>query len=106
MNRRVRGNYALAYAASLANDLNLPVLFYEGLTCSYPHANDRLHTFILEGVPATAKRVRALGIGYLFHLRRRHDHPKHALYELSEHAAALVTDDYPVFIARDHNLSV
>ncbi len=30
------------------------MLFYEGVTCSYPHANDRLHTFILEGVPETA----------------------------------------------------
>ena len=33
---------------------NLPVLFYEGLTCSYPYANDRLHTFLLEGVAENA----------------------------------------------------
>ncbi len=69
MNRRVDSNHALAYAAELANEAQLPVLFYEGLTCSYPHASDRLHTFILEGVPDTARRLRKLGIGYVFHLR-------------------------------------
>ena len=31
MNRRVESNHALAHAATLANDLNLPLLFYEGL---------------------------------------------------------------------------
>ena len=46
----------------------LPLLVYEGLTCSYPYASDRLHTFVLEGVPDTEARLRKLGIGYLFYL--------------------------------------
>src|SRR5689334_4952389 len=50
MNRRADSNHALAYAAGLANEARLPLLVYEGLTCSYPHANDRFHTFVLEGV--------------------------------------------------------
>ena len=59
MNRRVESNHALAYAVDMANDMNLPVLFYEGLTCSYPYANDRFHTFLLEGVPGTARRLQS-----------------------------------------------
>ncbi len=106
MNRRVESNHALTFAADLANELRLPVLVYEGLTCSYPHANDRFHTFILEGVPGTAKRLRALGIGYLFHLRKRQTDPNNALYRLAAEAAAVVTDDYPVFVARNHSGSV
>ena len=43
MNRRVDANHALLYAVELANQYQLPVLFYEGLTCSYEYANDRLH---------------------------------------------------------------
>jgi deoxyribodipyrimidine photo-lyase len=39
MNRRVESNHALSFAVDLANQLNLPVLFYEGLTCSYPYAS-------------------------------------------------------------------
>jgi hypothetical protein len=61
MIRRVESNHAISFAVDMANELNLPVLFYEGLTRSYPHANDRFHTFLLEGVPATARRLRALG---------------------------------------------
>ena len=53
MNRRTTSNHALVYAAKMANDLGLPLLFYEGLTCSYMYANDRLHTFVMEGVPTT-----------------------------------------------------
>ncbi len=106
MNRRVEANHALLHAANLANQLQLPVLYYEGLTCSYPQANDRLHTFILEGVPETARRLKRAGIGYVFHLRKRHADPDDALYRLAENAAALVTDDYPAFIARRHNETV
>jgi deoxyribodipyrimidine photo-lyase len=106
MNRRVDANHALAYAVSLANRRRLPVLYYEGLTCDYPYANDRLHTFILEGVPETARRCAELGLGYVFYLRRRRTDPNDVLYRLAAAAAAIVTDDYPTFIARRHNRSV
>ncbi len=106
MNRRVDSNHALAYAIEVANELDVPVLYYEGLTCSYPNANDRLHTFILEGVPDTQAGLRKLGIGYAFYLRRKRSDPNDVLYELAKEAAAVVTDDYPTFIARTHNASV
>ncbi len=106
MNRRVDANHGLAFAADLANERGLPLLYYEGLTCSYPYASDRLHTFILEGVPDTVARLRKLGIGYIFYLRRRRSDPDDALYRLARDAAAVVTDDYPTFIARRHNRSV
>ncbi len=106
MNRRVDSNHALEHAAGLANSLGLPLLCYEGLTCSYPWANDRIHTFVLEGVAEQARRLRARGIGYLFYLRRRHSDPNDLLYRLAADAAAVVTDDYPVFVAAKHNASV
>ena len=106
MNRRVESNYALAYAVELANGLKLPVLFYEGLTCSYPYANDRLHTFLLEGVPDTEAALRKVGSGYAFHLRRKRSDPDNIVYQLAAEAAAVVTDDYPTFIARTHNARV
>ena len=106
MNRRVKANQALAFAAQLANEHSLPLLVYEGLTCSYPYASDRLHTFILEGVPDMARSVRALGAGYVFHLRRRGNDANDALYRMAAEAEAVVTDDYPTFVAADHNRSV
>ncbi|MDQ2944753.1 MAG: deoxyribodipyrimidine photo-lyase, partial [Acidobacteriota bacterium] len=106
MNRRIAANHALAYAADLANERGLPLLFYEGLTCSYPFANDRLHTFLIEGVPDTERELRKLGIGYVFYLRRKATDPDDVLYQLASAAAAIVTDDYPTFIARTHNARV
>jgi deoxyribodipyrimidine photo-lyase len=106
MNRRVDFNHALLYAVELANRHHLPVLVYEGLTCTYEYANDRLHTFILEGVPENAKRLKKEGIGYVFYLRRTKRDCNDTFYELAKHAAAVVTDDYPTFIARRHNASV
>lgn len=104
--RRVDANHALLYAVELANRYRLPVLFYEGLTCTYEYANDRLHTFLLEGVPETARRLKKAGIGYVFYLRRTRKSPNDVLYRLASRAAAVVTDDYPAFIARYHNRRV
>jgi len=106
MNRRADSNHALEFAAALANRRKLPLLVYEGLTCTYPHASDRFHQFILEGVPETAKRLRARGIGYVFYLRRRKKDANDVLYRLANDAAGLVTDDYPAFVAAEHNSRV
>ena len=106
MNRRVESNHALAYAVELANQHGLPVLFYEGLTFDYPYANDRFHTFLLEGVPHTEKRCHLRGVGYFFYLRKNPACGNDMLYRLAADAAAVVTDDYPVFIAARHNRSV
>ncbi len=106
MNRRVDSNHALLYAAELANQHHLPLLVYEALTYDYEYANDRLHTFVLESVPETARRLEKAGIGYVFYLRRSRADPNNILYRLAKDAAAIVTDDYPAFIARQHNASV
>ena len=106
MNRRVEANHALAHAIFLANQLKLPVLVYEGLTCTYRQANDRIHTFILEGVPDTAARLKKLGVGYVFYPRRTRELPNDAVYRLASKAAVVVSDDYPTFIASQHNDAV
>jgi deoxyribodipyrimidine photo-lyase len=106
MNRRADSNHALEFAASIANDRKLPLLVYEGLTCTYPYASDRFHQFILEAVPETARRLRARGIGYVFNLRRRKRDANDALYRLAKDAVVVVTDDYPAFIAAGHNRRV
>ena len=103
MNRRVAGNHALAHAIDLANQYRLPLLVYEGLTCTYRHANDRLHSFMLEAVPDMEKGVTGIGAGYMFYLRARRADANDVVYRLAEKAACLLTDDYPTFIAAHHN---
>ena len=106
MDRRAQSNFGLAFAADLANRQGLPLLVYEGLTCSYKQANDRIHTFMLQAVPETARNIKKLGAGYCFYLRRTPADPNDVLYRLAARAAAVVTDDYPTFIAAQHNSSV
>ncbi len=106
MNRRVRFNHALLHAVELANRHGLPLLVYEGLTCTYKAANRRLHTFLVEAVPHTAAELKRRGAGYFFYLRARRSDPNDVFYRLAAHAHTVVTDDYPVFIAAQHNRSV
>lgn len=106
MNRRVACNHALAYAIDQANEMDLPLLVYEGLTCTYPQANDRIHTFMIENVPDFAGSLEKVGAGYCFYLRRKRTDPNDVVYRLAKDAALVVTDDYPTFIPAKHNLSV
>jgi deoxyribodipyrimidine photo-lyase len=50
MFKRASHNYALNFAIQMANERKLPLVVYEGLKFYYPWVNDRIHTFILEGV--------------------------------------------------------
>src|ERR1700759_4671122 len=85
MNRRVDFNHRLLYACDLANRHQLPVLVYEGLTCTYEYANHRLHTFVLGAVPETEAPLARLGIGYVFYLRKKRSDRNDVLYELAKH---------------------
>ena len=94
-NRRVAGNHALLFAAGEANRMQVALLVSESLSCDYPYANDRLHTFLLEGVSRTAADLRKLGAGYVFELARRKGEKSRA-GEWETGAAAVVVDDHPL----------
>ncbi len=94
-NRRAAGNHALLFAAGEANRMQVALLVSESLSCDYPYANDRLHTFLLEGVSRTAADLRKLGAGYVFELARRKGETSRA-GEWETGAAAVVVDDHPL----------
>ena len=98
MCHRAEQNWALTAAIEAANRLGLPLVVYHGLGCTYPHANDRISRFILEGVTELGERFARRGILYHFYLRRRINDPNDVLYRLARRAALLVTDDFPSFI--------
>lgn len=103
MFKRASHNYALNFAIQMANEHGLPLVVYEGLKFYYPWANDRFHTFILEGVAEKQAEFAERGIRYVFYLQRNDCDPKHTVARLAREAALLVTDDYPCFIIPDHN---
>jgi len=99
-NRRVEANHALLYAAELANEQDVPLVCYEELDCLGPQANDRCHTFVLEGVAERDRALRKLGIGYVFRLPGREDDVPGTFERLVSGAAGLVTDDHPTLARR------
>ena len=103
MFKRSSHNYALNFAIQMANERRLLLVVYEGLTFYYPWANDRIHTFILEGVEEKKTQFAERGIRYLFYLQRNKRDPKRTVARLAKDAALIVTDDYPCFISPHHN---
>jgi deoxyribodipyrimidine photo-lyase len=99
---RSRDNFALNHAATMANELRLPLVVYQGLRPDYPWASDRFHTFILESAADLAADFADRGIAYGFLLDRGQGDgdapvPSHLL-ELARRAALVVTDYFPTFI--------
>lgn len=103
---RAEQNWALTAAIEAANRLGLPLVVYHGLGCTYPHASDRLHRFILEGAAELSQRFARRGIRYHFYLRRRPTDPNDVLYRLARRAALVVTDDFPAFFIPEQTARV
>jgi deoxyribodipyrimidine photo-lyase len=99
--RRLRSNLGLEYAIARANALGLPVVVYEALRPDYPYANDRIHSFVIEGVAQNRRDAAARGLRYLFFLPRTPDEARGVVRRLAARARIVVTDEYPTFVIRD-----
>lgn len=105
-NRRFKYNYALEYAIGWANKLDKPLLIYEGLNIDYPWASDRIHTFMMEGMKENLDFARSRDLNYFSYLESEKGAGKGLLYKLAEMACLVVSDEFPVFIIREHNEKV
>jgi deoxyribodipyrimidine photo-lyase len=94
--RRLRSSPALERAAELAAELGRPVLILEALRAAYPHASDRLHAFVMQGMADNARRARGRAL-YLPYLEPRPGDGRGLLAALAAGACAVVTDDFPAF---------
>lgn len=94
--RRLRWNFALEYAVDLARDLNKPLLIVETLSCDDPWQSDRQHRFVLQGMADHAKAMRDGKALYRPLVEHESGQQHELLVSLSEHAAAIVVDDFPL----------
>jgi len=95
--RRPHDNFALDRALELARELGKPVVVLEALRCGYRWASDRLHRFVLDGMRANAEAFAKTNVLYYPYVEAQADEGKGLLAELSKHACAVVTDDFPCF---------
>lgn len=96
--RRLDHNHALDHALLWAEELEKPLVVYEGLRLDYPWASQRLHRFILEGMRSNSARAAKLGINYWPFVETPHAPARGLLPRLASRAALVVTDDFPAFI--------
>ncbi len=92
---RFEENWALRQAILHADRLGKPLLVHQGLDPTYEHANDRIHTVILENARALHARADQLGFRYQFVLRRKRDDDRRVVDRLAARAALVVTDRFP-----------
>lgn len=92
---RAHENPALDVALLLAERAGVPLLVYHGLSERTPFANDRIHTFILEGARDVRDQLAARSISHVFHLERAGHRGPH-LRDLHGRSRALVTEHWPV----------
>ena len=102
VNQRVPYNHALQAAIALGNRLRLPVVCYHALRPDYPHASDRLHAFVLQGLDELGTAMRARGVPYWLELPRNTRQHVPRLAALGKRAAAVVSDWFPAFIIPGH----
>ncbi len=90
-------NYGLQRAVALANQSGRPLLIFEPLRVSYPHASARIHRFVLDGMADNARVAASAGVTYLPYVEPRDGAGRGMLAALAVHAVAVVTDDAPWF---------
>lgn len=99
--RRMSRNIALNFAVEKANSAGLPVVVYESIRPDYRSANERIHTFVLDGVRKSIADAAERGLRYIFYLPRKADEARGVVRRLASRARMVVTDEFPTFIVRE-----
>jgi deoxyribodipyrimidine photo-lyase len=95
--RRTQFNFALERAVERALELEKPLVVLEALRCDHPHASDRLHSFVIDGMRANARALEGTPVRYHAHVERAPGRGRGLLEALAKRAAVVVTDDWPAF---------
>ncbi len=96
-NRRSEWNFSLDRALEWCRKLDRPLLVFEALRSGYQWANDRIHTFVIQGMRDNRAAFEESPVGYYPYLEPEPDQGAGLLAALLEEACVLVTDDFPCF---------
>ncbi len=95
--RRTRFNFSLDRALAWARELGRPLVVLEALRIDYPHASDRIHRFVLDGMAANAESFAGSAVLYYPYVEPAPGAGRGLLERLGEQACVVVTDDFPCF---------
>ena len=95
--RRVRWNYSLQHAISIAQAHQKPLIILEALRVGYRWASLRTHQFIIEGMQNNAERCQESSVIYYPYIEPHPGAGKGLLEALSQRSICVVTDEFPCF---------
>ena len=95
--RRTRWSFGLQRAAEQARSLGRPLLVLEALRCGHRWASQRIHHFVLPGMAANQRQLRAAGVQGLSYVERHPGEGQGLVEALARRACLVVTDHFPTF---------
>ena len=95
--RRAQWNHALQHAVDLAKQHNVPLVVIECLALQHRWANDRISTFVLQGMVDNRAAFDGTTVTYIPYVETKRKQASGLLKGWLEHARACVIDDYPTY---------
>ncbi len=96
-NRRFNHNASLAYAAEMAIQHTVPLLVLEEISTSHKFSNDRICTFMVQGMLENIRIFKDNNIRYIPWVETPLSGHKGKLHDLSQEAVMIITDDFPIY---------
>ena len=98
--RRAHWNHALEHAIDLANQYQQPLVVIECLALNHRWANDRISTFVLQGMIDNRAAFAQTGVTYIPYVETRPKEASGLLEIWLGQATACVIDDFPTYYPR------
>ena len=95
--RRFNYNAALEYAADLAKKYDKPLLVIEEISTSHRFANDRITSFVIQGMVENISLFKEHKIRLIPWVETPLSGPMGLLKTLSKRSVMVVTDDFPTY---------
>ena len=98
--RRPNFNAGLQRAAEIAKKFDKPLLVFEAISTQHKFANDRIMTFMIQGMNDNMKYFESQQIRFIPWVETPLQPSNGILKRLSKRAVAVVTDDFPTYYPR------
>ena len=98
--RRSKWNHGLQHAIELANQRQMPLVVVEALAIAHQWANDRSHTFVIQGMMDNRNAFEDTPVTYVPYVETKPYEARGLLEKWMEYADVLVIDDFPVYMPR------
>ena len=95
--RRFAFNASLQHAISLSNMLKKPVLVVEAVSITHKFANDRILSFMVQGIMDNINDFNENSISYIPWVEIKQKAGSKMLAALAEQSCCVVIDDYPTY---------